>query len=35
MIDEAHRESDHLADVEDGCGCTEIWQHLSAERADD
>ena len=24
--------TDHLQDVEDGCGCTEIWEHLSEER---
>ncbi|WP_276275571.1 MULTISPECIES: hypothetical protein [Haloarcula] len=24
--------TDHLEDVEDGCGCTEIWEHLSEER---
>lgn len=23
----------HLQDVEDGCGCVEIWEHLSDERA--
>ncbi|MFB6171062.1 MAG: hypothetical protein ABEJ23_00910 [Haloarculaceae archaeon] len=23
---------DHLDDVEDGCGCTEIWEHLSEQR---
>jgi len=23
---------DHLEDVEDGCGCTEIWEHLSENR---
>ena len=22
----------HLADVEDGCGCTEIWEHMSENR---
>ena len=22
----------HLADVEDGCGCTEIWEHMSEAR---
>ncbi len=28
--------TDHLDDVEDGCGCTEIWEHLSERReADD
>ncbi|MFB6128435.1 MAG: hypothetical protein ABEJ47_01610 [Halorhabdus sp.] len=25
---------DHLADVEVGAGCTEIWEHLSDGRAD-
>ena len=25
-------DSDHLADVEDGAGCTEIWEHLSERR---
>lgn len=23
---------DHLNGVEDGCGCTEIWEHLSEQR---
>ena len=23
---------EHLDDVEDGCGCTEIWEHMSEER---
>jgi len=23
---------DHLQDVEDGCGCAEVWEHLSEER---
>lgn len=22
----------HLSDVEDGAGCTEIWEHLSEQR---
>ena len=26
------RDDDHLADIEDGCGCTEIWEHLSEQR---
>lgn len=26
---------DHLDDVEDGCGCTEIWEHLSENRDSD
>jgi len=25
----------HLDDVEDGCGCAEIWEHLSERRADE
>jgi hypothetical protein len=30
-------DTSHLDDVEDGCGCTEIWEHTSAreEAADD
>ena len=27
-------DTSHLEDVEDGCGCTEIWEHTS-EREDD
>jgi hypothetical protein len=33
-----HRDEDvepdtsHLDDVEDGCGCAEVWEHLSEER---
>ena len=23
---------DHLADIEEGAGCTEIWEHLSERR---
>lgn len=23
---------EHLQNVEDGCGCTEIWEHMSEER---
>jgi hypothetical protein len=26
---------DHLSDVEDGCGCAEVWEHLSEQRAAD
>lgn len=25
-------DDDHLADVEEGAGCTEIWEHLSEQR---
>jgi hypothetical protein len=27
-------EDDHLADLADGSGCTEIWEHLSRRRDD-
>ena len=30
---EDQSDRDHLADVEVGAGCTEIWEHLSDERA--
>jgi hypothetical protein len=26
---------DHLSDIEDGSGCTEIWEQLSEQREDD
>ena len=26
---------DHLDDVEDGCGCAEVWEHLSEQREAD
>ncbi|GAA0201965.1 hypothetical protein ACFFQF_02150 [Haladaptatus pallidirubidus] len=26
------QETDHLEDVPDGSGCTEIWEHLSERR---
>ncbi len=28
-------DAEHLDDVADGCGCTEIWEHMSDQRADD
>jgi hypothetical protein len=28
-------DTSHLDDVDDGCGCAEVWEHLSEERADD
>ena len=30
--DEEPIETSHLDDVEDGCGCAEIWEHMSEER---
>jgi hypothetical protein len=32
---EADASDDHLAGVEDGIGCAEVWEHLSASRAVD
>ncbi|MFC7114282.1 hypothetical protein ACFQH2_03940 [Natronoarchaeum sp. GCM10025703] len=29
---EEESDDDHLADVEEGAGCTEIWEHLSEQR---
>jgi hypothetical protein len=29
------REDGHLAGVVPGAGCTEIWEHLSEQRADE
>ncbi len=32
-VDETEERPDaHLADLEDGTGCTEIWEHLSEQR---
>jgi hypothetical protein len=28
-------EDDHLSDLADGSGCTEIWEHLSERRDDE
>ena len=33
--DDSRAMDEHLADVEDGCGCTEVWEHLSERRDDD
>jgi hypothetical protein len=32
MSQERGAPGDHLEDVEDGCGCTEVWEHLSEHR---
>jgi hypothetical protein len=29
---EEERADEHLADVEEGAGCTEIWEYLSERR---
>jgi len=28
-------QDEHLDGIEDGCGCTEVWEHLSEQRDDD
>jgi hypothetical protein len=28
------RDDHHLSAVEDGCGCLELWEHLSDRRGD-
>jgi len=35
MSEQSQRQSEHLEDVDDGCGCTEVWEHLSEHRDDD
>jgi len=35
MAELDNADDDHLDDVEDGCGCTEIWEHLSEQRTQD
>jgi hypothetical protein len=32
---ETDDEHDHLDGIEDGCGCTEVWEHLSEQRNDE
>jgi hypothetical protein len=32
---ETDDEHDHLDGVADGCGCTEVWEHLSEQRNDE
>ncbi len=27
-------DTSHLDDLEDGCGCAEVWEHLSKEDAE-
>lgn len=34
-IQETDDDREHFHDVEDGAGCTEIWEHLSDHRGDD
>jgi hypothetical protein len=30
--EEEEVDTSHLDDVEDGCGCAEVWEHLSENR---
>lgn len=32
--EEDKKEWDHLDDLEDGAGCTEIWERLSEDRSE-
>jgi hypothetical protein len=34
MAADTRRDDDHLDDLEDGAGCTEIWEKLSEHRDD-
>jgi len=34
MSNSTRTTDEHLEDVPDGAGCTEIWEHLSNERDD-
>jgi|AntDeeMetagen681_2_1112603.scaffolds.fasta_scaffold05639_2 hypothetical protein len=34
MSDDSDSERTHLTGVEDGAGCTEIWEHLSETRSE-
>jgi len=31
-VDRPDRE--HLSELRDGCGCAEVWEHLSEQRTD-
>ena len=31
----AATDAEHLADLADGCGCAEVWEHLSEQRESD
>lgn len=30
--DEEEEIREHLQDVDDGCGCAEVWEHMSEQR---
>ncbi|WP_255149716.1 hypothetical protein [Halorarius halobius] len=33
--DTDERADAHLQEIDDGCGCAEVWEHTSAARASD
>jgi hypothetical protein len=33
--EDAEVSTEHLDDMEDGCGCAEVWEHLSERRDGD
>ena len=33
--DDDREQADHLSDVDDGCGCAEIWEELAEARGSD
>jgi hypothetical protein len=33
--DRSERTQGHLQDLDDGCGCTEVWEYLSEQRVTD
>lgn len=35
MSNPTERDDDHLAAVADGCGCAELWEHMSEQRDGD
>ena len=34
MSNSMGQDGEHLSDIEDGAGCTEIWEQLSEKRAE-
>jgi hypothetical protein len=32
MSESERTDQEHLSEVDDGCGCTEVWEHLSEQR---
>jgi hypothetical protein len=35
MKEPTEDDDEHLDDLKDGCGCAEVWEHLSRQRSDD